>query len=632
MRHAVLAWNDARMDTSLHVAKALRLELKKHESDSSSVLVQAHRRVAGSVLSARAMSSLALGDLWSASLDSEAAVDCAPELALTHLCLGEVYNACGGRDGSVRAFQRASALAPTSIAISKRLDDARDAPAAPTPRGGWGGADATPAGKKVGTFDVSLDQVNAQWEATGLSHIKKHEWYDLRRKACPHGARLSPLHETDGNELFDDSKRDTKLNLAHHEITTEKYLEKELFAERAMSLYAKKRASGSALPENSTWLDLAFEAVNIDALEAHEQVKLCVCMGNIFNWCADFSGADELYSYALEMDECESADGPLAGWRPLLLANRSLCRLRVNRPADAAMDAELCLKETGPRWGTGLCRMGQVMCAMGAWSKAEQTFRAAHRRATSGGGKPFAPLELEVKIALANSAGMGLPAAREAGEKAVDAVRAAKELQAVGELFDHMDAVVQLDALEPDAEIDPILGPTPRFMRGATTNDDDDDDFLNDLPEVAPGLKPGKVRALGQDGKSLSEALSELDNKSGRADSQETVEKDTNSKKRGRGGRGGEEVQSAVAAVDAVAAIDLEKPSEEPSKGFFEEPSGDTPKAQKIKTRGCSAGCGDFFGALFGSPAAETTKTEPAVSAYDEGAVEEMKAETRKNK
>jgi hypothetical protein len=169
-------------------------------------------------------------------------------------------------------------------------------------------------------------------------------------------------------------------------------------------------------------------------------------------------------------------------------------------------------------------------------------------------------------------------------------------------------------------------------MRGATTNDDDDDDFLNDLPEVAPGLKPGKVRALGQDGKSLSEALSELDNKSGRADSQETVEKDTNSKKRGRGGRGGEEVQSAVAAVDAVAAIDLEKPSEEPSKGFFEEPSGDTPKAQKIKTRGCSAGCGDFFGALFGSPAAETTKTEPAVSAYDEGAVEEMKAETRKNK
>ena len=129
----MLAWNDAQVSSSLQVAKALRLELKKTESDASSVLVQAHRRVAGATLSARAMSRLALGDLWLASLDAEAACDAAPELALAHVRLGEVYEACGGRDGAVRSFQRAAALAPTSIAISKRLEEARAAPAAATP-------------------------------------------------------------------------------------------------------------------------------------------------------------------------------------------------------------------------------------------------------------------------------------------------------------------------------------------------------------------------------------------------------------------------------------------------------------------------------------------------------------------
>ena len=37
----MLAWNDAQVSSSLQVAKALRLELKKTESDASSVLVQA---------------------------------------------------------------------------------------------------------------------------------------------------------------------------------------------------------------------------------------------------------------------------------------------------------------------------------------------------------------------------------------------------------------------------------------------------------------------------------------------------------------------------------------------------------------------------------------------------------------
>ena len=663
MRHAVLAWNDAQVSSSLQVAKALRLELKKTESDASSVLVQAHRRVAGATLSARGMSHLALGNLWLASLDGEAACDAAPELALVHVRLGEIYEACGGRDGAVRSFQRAAALAPTSIAISKRLEDARAAPAAPTPRGGWGGDGvfaSSPGGaesKAVGTFDVSLDAMDAAWEATGLTHIKACEWYDLRRKACPHGVTLSPADEVAGCALFDaalfdaessESKKNSKKNAKAnrnalknlrdplaHAVPNTKYAEKELFAERAMSLYAKKRASGSALPDGSTWLDLAFEAVNIDALDSGEQVRICVCMGNIFAWCADFSGADELYSFALEIDDAETPGGALAGWRPALLANRALCKLRLGQPADAAIDAEACLREAGPRWGVGLCRMGQVMCAMGAWAKAEQTFRAAHRRCGGAGAPrnargpvPFSSwLELEVKIALANSAGMGLPAAREAGEKAVDAVRAARELKAVGELFDHMDAVVQLDALEPDADVPPIPGPTPRFMAAAagleTADEFPDLDAVGDLPEVAPGLRPGVVNALGGDGRSLSETLGELDGArragASAAPSGDSVEKAAptggETKKRSRGEKG-QEAESAAAAVAGLTVSDEE---------------GDTPTAQKVKTRGCGAGCGDFFswasGGLFGTPGGDAAPSDAEgekPDAYDDGVAEEL--------
>lgn len=680
MRHAVLAWNDAQVSSSLQVAKALRLELKKTESDASSVLVQAHRRVAGATLSARGMSHLALGNLWLASLDGEAACDAAPELALVHVRLGEIYEACGGRDGAVRSFQRAAALAPTSIAISKRLEDARAAPAAPTPRGGWGGDGvfaSSPGGaesKAVGTFDVSLDAMDAAWEATGLTHIKACEWYDLRRKACPHGVTLSPADEVAGCALFDaalfdaessESKKNSKKNAKAnrnalknlrdplaHAVPNTKYAEKELFAERAMSLYAKKRASGSALPDGSTWLDLAFEAVNIDALDSGEQVRICVCMGNIFAWCADFSGADELYSFALEIDDAETPGGALAGWRPALLANRALCKLRLGQPADAAIDAEACLREAGPSWGVGLCRMGQVMCAMGAWAKAEQTFRAAHRRcgkARQSGAKrgdnkgnapaPFAPLELEVKIALADSAGMGLPAAREAGEKAVDAVRAARELEQVGELFDHMDAVVQLNALEPDADVPPIPGPTPRFMAAATVGEEDDDlaPLLGELPEVAPGLRPGKVQLIGGDGRSLSEALSELDGErragGSAAFSGDSVEKTAKKndrggqKKRSRESLTGQEADSAAAAVAGLTVSDEE---------------GDTPTAQKVKTRGCSAGCGDFFswasGGLFGTPAegdaAPRDEKKETDDAFDAGVAEELASSVKaaKNK
>ena len=111
----VSAWNNAKTNTTLQVAKALRLELKKSDNDNSSVLVQAQRRIAGAVLTARSMSQLAMGHLVAAMLDAEAGVDCAPELALVHVRLGEVYEACGGREAAVRVFQRAAALSPNSV-------------------------------------------------------------------------------------------------------------------------------------------------------------------------------------------------------------------------------------------------------------------------------------------------------------------------------------------------------------------------------------------------------------------------------------------------------------------------------------------------------------------------------------
>ena len=176
------------------------------------------------------------------------------------------------------------------------------------------------------------------------------------------------------------------------------------------------------MPEGSTWLDLAFEAVNIDSLSPLEQAKICLCMGNIFAWVADFSGADELYTYALELDDL-APGASLKEWRPTLLANRTLCRVRLGKALEAVVDAESALKEAGPRWGLGLARMGQVMCALGDWDKAEKTFNVAQNKCQER-------LALKSKISLARSAGRGHPAAAAAGRAAVAAVQAAKELEA----------------------------------------------------------------------------------------------------------------------------------------------------------------------------------------------------------
>ena len=225
--------------------------------------------------------------------------------------------------------------------------------------------------------------------------------------------------------------------------------------------------------------------------------------------------------------------------------------------------------------------------ALSAWDKAEQTFGVAHRRCKDSS------LELKVKMALAASGGMGLPAAAEAGAKAVEAVKSKKQLQVIGDLLEDLDGVVQLDALEPDADVDPIMGPTPRFMAEVTEGVTAETEALS-MDDVSPAQRKGKVKPLGGDGRSLGEELSALDAKGG---NQSAAASEATVKKRERPrDASGQEVDSA-----RMAELDLED----------SEYGGDASPNEKLKKKGrarysqCGGGCGDFFywasGGLLGS-------------------------------
>jgi hypothetical protein len=232
--------------------------------------------------------------------------------------------------------------------------------------------------------------------------------------------------------------------------------------------------------------------------------------------------------------------------------------------------------------------MGQVMMALSAWDKAEQTFGVAHRRCKDSS------LELKVKMALAASGGMGLPAAAEAGAKAVEAVKSKKQLQVIGDLLEDLDAVVQLDALEPDADVDPIMGPTPRFMAEVTEGVTAETEALS-MDDVSPAQK-GKVKPLGGDGRSLGEELSALDAKGG---NQSAAASEATVKKRERPrDASGQEVDSA-----RMAELDLE--DSEYGGGGAASPNEKLKKKGRARYSQCGGGCGDFFywasGGLLGS-------------------------------
>ena len=186
-----------------------------------------------------------------AMLDAEAAMGCSPESSMTHVRMERCTKPPGRRRGDVSNAPRAP---PNSHSISQRLEKARGAPSATTPI--VVDAAVQPEGSKASSvFDVSLEKMDAEWESTGLAHIKRHEWFDFRRKACPHGVLLAVTDAVANNEAW---KRATKsessgkktnadADASEHHIAAAEYVEKELFCERAMSLYAKKRHSGAPL-------------------------------------------------------------------------------------------------------------------------------------------------------------------------------------------------------------------------------------------------------------------------------------------------------------------------------------------------------------------------------------------------
>ena len=258
-----------------------------------------------------------------------------------------MYEAAGGNEPSLRAYQRAAQLDPKSVAVARGLERTRNTVVTPlgaTPTGATPtlGPDGTPklnggGGSKGGkVFEMSLEQMDKEWEAIGLDCVKSQEWYNLRRKACPHGVLVAIVDAVENNDAMKAWKDE---QLTENDITTEEYTEKEHFAERAMSLFAKKRHEGLPIPQDSTWLDLAFEAVNIDSLTPLEQAKICLCMANIFCWCGDFVGADELY------DVCARDGGyERHGYRPLAPRGDPLCSPTARWPACAWVTA------ARPRW------------------------------------------------------------------------------------------------------------------------------------------------------------------------------------------------------------------------------------------------------------------------------------------
>ena len=103
----------------------------------------------GEIISSQSESRLALGQIWLAMMDAEAGVDSAPELAETHLRLGAVYEAAGGNEPSLRAYQRAAQLDPKSVAVARGLERMRNTVVTPlgaTPTGATPtlGPDGTP--------------------------------------------------------------------------------------------------------------------------------------------------------------------------------------------------------------------------------------------------------------------------------------------------------------------------------------------------------------------------------------------------------------------------------------------------------------------------------------------------------
>ena len=50
---------------------------------------------------------------------------------------------------------------------------------------------------------MSLVLLDMEWEAIGLDCVKSQEWYNLRRKACPHGVLVAIVDAVENNDAIE---------------------------------------------------------------------------------------------------------------------------------------------------------------------------------------------------------------------------------------------------------------------------------------------------------------------------------------------------------------------------------------------------------------------------------------------
>ena len=386
--------------------------------------VAAYRACSATALSGRALAKMALGSWSEAIRDGEAAIDAAPDYALTHERFAEVLAATEAAGDLSRAYaDNARALRELRAANTSNTSTTT------TKTGSASGA----AIKRPPSFEGdSADESSAASAASReLAKIMAAgEWVRARRMALYGGGVM--FAATDGDEV------------------ERMYEDRILFLERAKVIFMRKyaeirAASGTSTSKSSSldanlasWLDNAFVLAGFDDMSAYERANVCLSIGNIFSWIGDFSGAAELFSCGIHVVITTQDDSTaLDELEPILEANRALCQLRAGNFAKAQKNVRKLMRgEKRKEFACGFLRIAEVACVREEWEMAEQSFRIASRFG--------AELQVRHKIVLAQ--------------------RAALENKPA--LVD-VEQLEELDKIQDGQEAE--FAETPRFVNGGAT-------------------------------------------------------------------------------------------------------------------------------------------------------------------
>lgn len=340
LREICNAWMNGTAETSALVASACGM-LEGAEATRGACAVVAYRAAAGAALSGRALVAGRTGDWVAALRDAEAAIDCAPDYALTHARLGDILRETQvAGDAAVEYEKFAEALKGKRMnGLSRSSDFAGD----------------------------SADEL--QRVASAHKCIEDEDWVRARRSML-YGAGVL-FAERDDERIYRD---------------------RLLFLERAKTIFvmnnANETSKSSSDPKargngTGTWLDNAFSLAEFDNLSAYDRAHVCLTLGNIFGWIGDFAGASELYSCALSVisnTEMSDASEALDDLQPVLEANRVLCQYRNNQTTKAWRNVrKLMAVEQRKTFAPGFLRVAEIACSKKGWESAEQSFRIAGR-------------------------------------------------------------------------------------------------------------------------------------------------------------------------------------------------------------------------------------------------------------